>query len=73
MKRYYANLLGNWVDITDTGTVEDDQKPSTYFKEHLSYDADSRGTAFSDYDYINIGYGGKNYRIHTSMIQIVTE
>lgn len=64
MKKYYANLLGSWVDITDTGTVDDRQNPSTYFEENLH-------TIF-DYDYINIQYDNKNYRIHPSLIQVVT-
>lgn len=65
MKRIYANLLGQWVDITDDGTVEDHQDPTTYFKENL--------TGKFEYDYINIQYYGRNFRIHPSLIQIVTE
>lgn len=34
MKKYYACLAGNWVDITDTGKVED-QTPSVFFEEQL--------------------------------------
>jgi len=65
MKRYYANLLGTWVDITENATVFDHQDPKIFFQESLH-------TLF-DYDYINIQYDNKNYRIHPSMIQIVTE
>ncbi len=73
MKRYYANLLGNWTDITDEGTVEDCQKPSTYFEERLRYLNGSKVAECFEYDYINIQYHDRNYRIHPSMIQIVTE
>ena len=73
MKRYYANLLGNWVDITDAGTVEDHQNPSVFFEENLFYEDGSHVAKCFEYDYIHIQYGGKDYRIHPSMIQIVTE
>lgn len=72
MKRYYANLLGEWVDITDTGTVEDHQSPSKYFEEQLRFEKGSNVAECFKYDYINVQYGGKNYRIHPSCIQIVT-
>lgn len=71
MKRYYANLLGTWIDITDSGTVEDHQKPSTYFEENLTYSEKSKVAKCFEYDYINVQYDGKNYRIHPSQIQIV--
>lgn len=72
MKRYYANLLGKWIDITDTGTVEDFQSPSIYFEEHLRFEDGSNVAECFMYDYINVQYGGKIYRIHPSCIQIVT-
>lgn len=73
MKRYYANLLGNWVDITDTGTVGRFQKPSLFFEENLTYESGSKVAKCFELDYIHVQYGGKDYRIHPSMIQIVTE
>lgn len=73
MKRYYACLLGNWVDITDAGTVEDHQKPSVYFADNLTYEEGSKVAKCFEYDYIHVQYGNKDYRIHPSMIQIVTE
>lgn len=72
MKRIYANLLGEWVDITEVGTV-DNQKPTIFFKENLSYEKNSNVAKCFEYDYINIQYNGRNYRIHPSMVQIVTE
>ncbi len=64
MKRYFANLLGTWVDITDAATVGKNQPAAVWFEEHLK--------SPMDFDYINVQYEGKNYRIHTSMIQVVT-
>lgn len=73
MKRYYANLLGTWTDITERGTVEGGHNPSTYFSEKLSYDEESNTADCFKGDYINVQFDGKNYRIHPSCIQIVTE
>lgn len=66
MKKVYANLLGEWIDITDTGTIDDNQDPKIFIRE-------SGLETLSKYDYINVQYDGKNYRIHPSLIQIVTE
>ena len=73
MKRTYANLLGVWVDITNTGTVADLQKPAIYFEENLTYEGGSKIAKRFEYDYIHVQYNGKDYQIHPSMIQIVTE
>lgn len=73
MKRYYACLLGEWVDITDTGTVANNQNPATYFEENLTYEKDSNVAKCFEFGYINVQYNGKNYRIDPSCIQIVTE
>lgn len=72
MKKYYACLLGNWTDITDC-TVEDHQPASLYFRENLDYIDDSKTAKCFEYDYINIQYNNKNYRINPAFIQIVTE
>ena len=72
MKKYYACRAGNWVDITDTGKVED-QTPSVFFEEQLKYNNGSLVAECFKYDYINIQYGGKNYRINPVFVQIVTE
>ena len=73
MKRYYANLLGKWVDITDDGTVEDGKSPKSYFGGTITYSEESEIADCFKHDYINVQYGGKNYRIHPSCIQIVTQ
>ena len=72
MKRYYANLLGTWTDITDEGTVNDHQPVPTYFEEHLYFKPGAMVAECFEFDYINIQYKGKNYRIHPSCIQIVS-
>ena len=73
MKRYYANLLGNWIDITDTGTVADHQDPDIYFKENFYCKHGSNMQVCFPDGYIHIQYGEKGYLVHRSMIQIVTE
>ena len=73
MKRIYANLLGQWTDITKSGTVENQQDPLTFFEENLTYDSGRHTAKCFEYDYINIQYENRNYRIHPSMIQIVSE
>lgn len=72
MKRYYACLAGNWIDITDDGTVEN-QNPYIFFEEQLTYKEGSFVAECFKYDYINIQYQGKNYRINPVFIQIVTD
>ena len=64
MKRVYANLLGNWTNITDAGKIHGNDA-AIYIKEELQ--------DMFKYDYVNVEYGGNNYRIHPSDIQIVTE
>lgn len=73
MKRYYANLLGNWTDITDSGTVADGQSPSTYFQEMLTFEKGSNVAKCFEHGYIHVQYEGKDYRIDPSCIQIVAE
>jgi len=71
LTRIYANLLGNWVDITD-GTVADGLHTGTYFKEMLGYEGGSKIAKPFEFGYINVQYDEKNYRIDPSCIQIVT-
>lgn len=63
MKRIYANLIGNWTDISD-GLINEEKAP-VYVKEQIQ--------DMFKYDYVNIFYKDKTYRIHPSMIQIVNE
>lgn len=70
--RIYANLIGNWTDITDTGTVFSGHNPVKYFREELlDYANNSKTSKLFEYDYINIEYNGHVYRIHPTQIQII--
>lgn len=73
MMRIYANLLGNWVDITDEGTVADHQDPTQYFNDNLDYRGGSNVAKCFEYDYIHVQYKGVDYRIHPALIQIITK
>lgn len=77
MTHIYANLLGNWTDITKNGTVDRGNDPATYFKENLSY-VDDDGKELDvprcfKGGYIFVEYGDKSYRLSPSDIQIVDE
>lgn len=71
--KVYANLIGNWIDITDCATMADCQKPVDYINEHLTYAEGSNVADRFKYDYVHIQYDGKDYRIHPSLIQIVND
>lgn len=71
MKRIYANLLGDWTDITDGGLV--DGYPAKELIQNLSYEKGSYKAKGLEYDYVNITFGEKSYRINLAMLQIVTE
>ena len=71
--RIYANLIGNWIDITDCATIADCQNPVGYINEHLTYTKNSNVAECFKYDYVHIQYDGKDYRIHPSLIQIVND
>lgn len=66
MKHVYANLLGEWCNLNEDETsLVFDTDPTTWRQESL-------GDLFK-YDYVNISYKGNEYRIHPTMIQIVTK
>ncbi len=71
--RIYANLLGNWTDITEAGTVADFQNPVTYFKENLTFDKNSSIAKCFEYGYIHVQYNGKDYRLAPEHFQFVSE
>lgn len=73
MKRIYACLIGKWTDITDNGAIDGHENLPTYVDELLCYEGGSKVSKLNEYDYINVQYNNKNYRIHPSMIQIVDE
>ena len=64
MNRVYANLLGNWTDITSDGLINESEA-YLYVKEQIQ--------DMFKYDHINVFYKDKTYRIHPTMIQIVNE
>ena len=73
MKRIYACLLGEWVDITDEGTIQT-YNPRDYFESHTSKPDISlmMGSSFK-FEFVNILYKKKLYKINPSLIQIVEE
>ena len=63
MKQVYANLLGNWVELTDGATIEK-YDPVTWYK--------GDGIDLMDqFCYVNVQFRGANYRVHSSQIQII--
>ena len=70
--KIYANLLGNWTDITNA-TVFSGNPALKYFQEELlnPITKNSKSTKLFEYDYINIEYNAHQYRIHPSQIQII--
>lgn len=66
MTNIYACLCGKWVNLSASNATVDNQKTvQTWWKEE--------NDKLFNYDYINIQYNGKNYRIHPSFLQVVTE
>ncbi|QCJ57246.1 hypothetical protein DDJ96_11765 [Enterococcus mundtii] len=68
MKNVYANLLGEWQNLSADpncviGTNHSD--PNTWWREE--------GHELFNYDYINLHFRGQDFRIHPSFIQIVTD
>lgn len=68
MKLMYANLLGDWKLLNDEPTIIIDNSYSD-----ISLWIEEKLPTLNDYPYININLKNKNYRIHPSQIQIVTE
>lgn len=66
MKHIYACLCGTWVNLSVANATVDDGKPVNIWWNEES-------DKLFKYDYLNIQYKGKNYRIHPSFIQVVTE
>lgn len=56
MKSIYACLCGTWVNLSASNATVDDGKPVNTWWEN-------EGDKLFDYDYLNIQYNGKNYRI----------
>lgn len=78
MKKIYACLLGNWVNLTDDPNCvmgENHSKPITWYEENASIWSPKTREEHTYYqlDYVEIHYLGKDYRINPIFIQIVTE
>ncbi|MEB8649341.1 hypothetical protein P4G96_10595 [Bacillus cereus] len=62
MKKIYANLLGEWVELQDTDTIQN-ENPYIWIREHNLH----------EHNFINVSSGEKGYKIHVSQIQISNE
>lgn len=68
MKFLYANLVGEWVNISEKDNIVIDNNytdASMWIKEQLQ--------SLNDYSYIHLTVDNVDYRIHPSQIQIVTK
>lgn len=68
MKYVYACLIGEWVNLSKADNLVIDNSytdANSWYKENIH--------SLFDYDYINIEYSNKLYRISPHFIQIVTE
>ena len=71
VKQIYANLCGTWIDVTNC-IIDRNENAIKYFDEELlNHEEGSNTSNLFKYDYINIEYGNKAYRIHPSQIQII--
>lgn len=78
MKKIYANLLGEWVDLSDDDTCvmgPHMTSPLTWWEENAEIWSPSKKEEHTMYqlDYVYIHYKGKDYRINPIFIQIVEE
>ncbi len=80
MKHIYANLLGNWVNLTsapDCVIGESRLSPNAWYEENAEIFAPINRTSkdtLYQFPYVHIYYQGKDYKINPTVhIQIVTE
>ena len=73
MRRVYACLVGQWIDITDSATINGKYKPLDYFSRKTMHCEDSLLAECFRYDYIDIHFEKKIYRISPTLIQFVEE
>lgn len=73
MKRYYANLLGNWTDITDSGTIQGALASETVVGQNLVQFPSMPSQTCFGYDFVLVEYDGRSFWLHPSCIQIVEE
>lgn len=68
MKHVYANLLGEWHNLSeepDCVVGSNHSDPNTWWEEE--------GDKMINYDYVNLHFRDQDFRIHPSFIQIVTD
>jgi hypothetical protein len=78
MKKIYACLLGNWVNLSDDPNCimgKNHSKPTVWYEENASIWSPNSKEEHTYYqlDYVEIHYLGKDYRINPIFIQVVTE
>ena len=77
MKRIYACLTGNWVNLCDDPNCKvgsNSQSPTMWWEEKAEnwspLNKEQEHTMYQQ-DYVYIHYLGKDYRIHPIFIQVV--
>lgn len=80
MTKVYACLTGNWVCLNDDPECvvgDNGQNPILWWKEgaeiYSPVNHDDIANNMGNPEYVNVFYRGKKYRIHPTLIQIVTE
>jgi len=74
----YANLLGNWVNLSDdkTATIDDGKNPNIWWEENAPLWApihrETKDTLYQ-FPYVMVSYHGKDYRLTPDKITIVEE
>lgn len=63
MRTVFANILGDWTEITDGDTL-DCLDPVSWVKEGGLEKSEEFG-------YVNVQHNGENYRMHISQIQVL--
>lgn len=81
MTKVYACLAGDWVCLNDDPNAlvgERFQEPTLWWKEGAPIQSFANRSGeyehtLEAYDFVMIHFRGKDYRIHPTFIQIVTE
>ncbi|WP_339063613.1 hypothetical protein [Tepidibacillus marianensis] len=78
MKRIYANLLGEWVNLSDDENCvmgPHKTRPSIWWEENAEIwsPKTKKEDTMYELDYVQIHYKGKDYRINPIFLQIVED
>lgn len=72
MKRLYANLLGNWTELTsDDIFLPHGSSPSLWIEESMFYQYEDYHESVRGYDFVSLVHNEVEYRIHISQFQII--